>query len=74
MDESSSTGPDAMITATETALVEAGVPADRGAYRTLHRRPAGRRQAGGCGDRRSDLNPGGQDITLTTVVLDGKGL
>ncbi|MDD3353680.1 2Fe-2S iron-sulfur cluster-binding protein [Zoogloea sp.] len=71
MDEVFICGPDEMITATETALVEAGVPADRvRTERFTVGLPAGAKPVGAA-TAAAQAEAAAKDIALT-VVLDGK--
>lgn len=71
MDEVFICGPDAMITATETALVEAGVPADRvRTERFTVGLPEGAKPVGAATAAAASAQAA-KDIALT-VVLDGK--
>ena len=71
MDEVFICGPDAMITATETALVEAGVPTDRiRTERFTVNLPAGAHPVGASSTAEA-VAAAAKDITMT-LVLDGK--
>jgi len=71
MDEVFICGPDAMITATETALVEAGVPTDRiRTERFTANLPAGAKPVGASSTAEA-VASAAKDITMT-LVLDGK--
>lgn len=71
MDEVFICGPDEMITATETALVEAGVPVDRiRTERFTANLPAGARPVGASSTAEA-VAAAAKDITMT-LVLDGK--
>ena len=71
MDEVFICGPDAMISATEDALVQAGVPADRiRTERFTAGLPAGAKPVG-AGASAAAVAQAKKDIALT-VVLDGK--
>ncbi|MBM3337297.1 MAG: phenylacetate-CoA oxygenase/reductase subunit PaaK [Betaproteobacteria bacterium] len=71
MDEVFICGPEAMITATETALIEAGVPADRVHTERFTSGTAVAAKVRADTDRHAQQTPLDKDITLT-VVLDGK--
>jgi ring-1,2-phenylacetyl-CoA epoxidase subunit PaaE len=71
MDEVFICGPDQMITATETALIEAGVPGDRiRTERFTVNLPAGARPVGASTTAEA-VATAAKDITLT-LILDGK--
>jgi len=71
MDEVFICGPEAMITATETALIEAGVPADRVHTERFTSGPAAAAKVQADTDKHAQQTPANKDIALT-VVLDGK--
>jgi len=71
MDEVFICGPEAMITATETALIEAGVPADRVHAERFTSGPAVAAKVQADTDKHAQQTPANKDIALT-VVLDGK--
>jgi len=71
MDEVFICGPEAMITATETALIEAGVPADRVHAERFTSGPAVAAKVQADTDKHAQQTPAYKDIALT-VVLDGK--
>ncbi|MFM8465736.1 MAG: 2Fe-2S iron-sulfur cluster-binding protein, partial [Burkholderiaceae bacterium] len=71
MDEVFICGPEAMSTATETARIEAGVPADRVHTERFTSGPAVAAKVQSDTDKHTQQTPANKDIALT-VVLDGK--
>jgi ring-1,2-phenylacetyl-CoA epoxidase subunit PaaE len=71
MDEVFICGPEAMIIATETALIEAGVPTDRLHAERFTSSPTVAAKVQANTDQSAQEKPADKDITLT-VVLDGK--
>ncbi|MFZ9256562.1 MAG: 1,2-phenylacetyl-CoA epoxidase subunit PaaE [Burkholderiaceae bacterium] len=71
MDEVFICGPEAMITATETALIDAGVPADRVHTERFTSGTAVAAKVQADTDKQPQQIPANKDIALT-VVLDGK--
>ncbi|MFM7227091.1 MAG: 1,2-phenylacetyl-CoA epoxidase subunit PaaE [Betaproteobacteria bacterium] len=71
MDEVFICGPEAMITATEAALIEAGVPADRVHTERFTSGAAVAAKVQADTDKHTQQTPANKDIALT-VVLDGK--
>jgi ring-1,2-phenylacetyl-CoA epoxidase subunit PaaE len=71
MDEVFICGPEAMIIATETALIDAGVPADRVHAERFTSGPAVAAKAQTSSEKHAPEKPANKNIALT-VVLDGK--